>query len=553
MVALLHLHGVAQSAGGAGHNGDLLHRGGMALQGRHQGMADFMIGHQLLLLVGEDGVLLLVAGNDHLNALLQVGLGGKLPAIPDRPQGSLVDDVGQLRAGGAGGHPGHLVEVHIVGNSDLFGVDLQNGFPALQVRQLHRHPAVKAAGAGQGRVKAFGPVGGRQDHDAAVALKAVHLRQQLVQGLLPLVVAAHGAAVALLADGVDLVDEHDAGGLLLGLLEQVPDLGGTHAHEHLHKLRAGDGEEGHVRLTGHGLGQHGLAGARRANQQHALGHLGADLPVLGRVVEVVHNLLQALLRLVHALHIRELDAVRGFHINPGLAAAHVEHHGLGAAGLVHHLAGQELPQSHKENDGQQPAQQHRQNGRGFLHDLAGELRPGGVKPLRQPRVVHLAGLVYGFFVLISEDDLVILHLHQAHFALLGHADKGAVIHLLDFPAVENGHEDGVEEHQHQHHHKIVKQQRTPGLLDLVHSAFAPFPFTFLRIRAKRTRLITGIRNLNMQLFFFSFMNISPSYVNFSRYSLMLQRKNKQKINKTAPDELFTISLQSAFLLPSIFF
>src|SRR5699024_11351986 len=65
------------------------------------------------------------------------------------------------------------------------------------------------------------------------------LGQQLVQRLLALVVAAHGArAVALFADGVDLVDKDDAGGFLGCLLEQVAHLGSAHAHEHLHKLAA---------------------------------------------------------------------------------------------------------------------------------------------------------------------------------------------------------------------------------------------------------------------------------------------------------------------------
>ena len=73
--------------------------------------------------------------------------------------------------------------------------------------------------------------------------KAIHLGQQLVQGLLPLVVAAVLAAVALLANGVDLINEDDAGGFLLGLLEQVTDFGSAHAHEHFHELGAGHGRE----------------------------------------------------------------------------------------------------------------------------------------------------------------------------------------------------------------------------------------------------------------------------------------------------------------------
>ena len=72
LVVLLHLHGVAQGAGGAGDDGDLLHRGGVALHGRHQGVADFVVGDHLFLGIGEDGVLFLVAGDDHLYALLQI-------------------------------------------------------------------------------------------------------------------------------------------------------------------------------------------------------------------------------------------------------------------------------------------------------------------------------------------------------------------------------------------------------------------------------------------------------------------------------------------------
>ncbi len=115
-------------------------------------------------------------------------------------------------------------------------------------------------------------------------------------------------AVPLLADGVDFVDEHDAGGLVIGLLEQVPHLGGTPAHEHLHELAAGNGEEGHVGLAGYRLGQQGLAGARRAYQQGAFGQLGADLAVLLRVVEEVHDLAEQFLGLVLAGHVGKADS-----------------------------------------------------------------------------------------------------------------------------------------------------------------------------------------------------------------------------------------------------
>ena len=61
--------------------------------------------------------------------------------------------------------------------------------------------------------------------DAPVTVEAVHLGEDLVERLLALVVAAAAArpaaaaAWAGAADGVDLVNEHDARRVLLGLLE----------------------------------------------------------------------------------------------------------------------------------------------------------------------------------------------------------------------------------------------------------------------------------------------------------------------------------------------
>ena len=58
----------------------------------------------------------------------------------------------------------------------------------------------------------------------------------MVERLLALVVPAAQAGAAVAPDGVDLVHEDDAGRVLLGLLEQVADAGGAHAHEHLDEV-----------------------------------------------------------------------------------------------------------------------------------------------------------------------------------------------------------------------------------------------------------------------------------------------------------------------------
>ncbi len=75
----------------------------------------------------------------------------------------------------------------------------------------------------------------------------------LVDRLLTLVVASTHAGTALAADGINLVDEDDAGRLGLGLLEQVPDAGRADTDKELDELRRGAREEGRASLASDSL------------------------------------------------------------------------------------------------------------------------------------------------------------------------------------------------------------------------------------------------------------------------------------------------------------
>lgn len=77
--------------------------------------------------------------------------------------------------------------------------------------------SVKAPRPQQGTVQDVSPVGGCDDNDAGVALKAVHLRQQLIQRLLALIIASAHASSTGAAHGIDLIHEDNAGSILLGL------------------------------------------------------------------------------------------------------------------------------------------------------------------------------------------------------------------------------------------------------------------------------------------------------------------------------------------------
>src|SRR6185503_8850876 len=161
---------------------------------------------------------------------------------------------------------------------------------ALAVGAVDDDLTVEAARPQQRRVEDVGPVGGGDQDDVVGHREAVHLDEELVQGLLALVVTAAHAGAAVAADGVDLVHEDDAGRVLLRLLEEVADAAGADADEHLDEVRARDREERNARLAGDGAREQGLAGSRGSVEQDALRDPRAERLELLRVLEELLDL-----------------------------------------------------------------------------------------------------------------------------------------------------------------------------------------------------------------------------------------------------------------------
>ena len=322
LVLLGHEERVAEAPLGMGHNGDLLHGLGVLLPVGDHRVADLVVGDELLFKLGEHAVLLLAARDDELERGEHILLRDELAALAHGAQRRLVHDVGKVRADAAGGRERDLLEIDVLTELDVAGVDLERGDAAREVRAVDGDPAVEAARAQQRLIEHLGAVGGGENDDALAGVEAVHLGEQLVERLLTLVVAAE-ARVARLADGVDLVDEDDAGRYLRGLGKEVAHAARADAHEHLHKAGAGDGEERHVRFTRDRLGEQRFARARRADEQRAARQLRADVGILLGIVQEVDDLDEGFLRLVLTGDVGKGDAGGFFHVDlrVGLADA----------------------------------------------------------------------------------------------------------------------------------------------------------------------------------------------------------------------------------------
>ena len=119
-----------------------------------------MVGDEPLLGLGQHSALFLGTGDDHLEGDEQVVLIYRLAAHAYGPEGGLVDQVGQVCAHAAGSGLSDLVQVHILCQPDVPGVDLEGGQTAGQVGPVHDDAPVKPDGTEQCFVQHLRPVGG---------------------------------------------------------------------------------------------------------------------------------------------------------------------------------------------------------------------------------------------------------------------------------------------------------------------------------------------------------------------------------------------------------
>ena len=306
---------------------------------------------------------------------------------------------------------------------------------SLKIRAVHDDPAVETPRAEKGFIQNLRTVRCRQNDDALGRVEAVDFGKELIECLLPLVVAAE-FGIAAAADGVDLIDENDGGSDLGSFLEQVADTARADADEHLNKVRTGNGEERHMRLTGNRFRKQRLAGTGRANEQRALRQLRADGGIFFGVVQEVDDLLERFLRLVLTGHVLEGHAGFLLHIYLGLAFSDVADAAQAAvaAGSGHQQPTQQAQPEKQQQREKKPGKDHRT----LLNDLTAEFHaalPELTDDGRQIYVRQDAGIVHSFqagILVLFENiiDSVRFDLHLRDLVVLQSGEKGVVCGFL---------------------------------------------------------------------------------------------------------------------------
>ena len=203
-------------------------------------------------------------------------------------------------------------------------MDFQNVNAAFQIRLVYDDPAIKTSRAQKRRVKDLRTVSRREYQKTFICVKPVHLRKELVQGLLTLIISAHYSVTGL-SYGVDLVDKHNAGGLLLRLLKEIAHTGCAHANVHFHKRGARQGKERHLSLSCYSFRQQSFPGSRRSHKKGPLRQLRADPTVPARIVQEIHHFLKRLLRLILSCHILKRNSCLFLHIHLGITLSDAHH------------------------------------------------------------------------------------------------------------------------------------------------------------------------------------------------------------------------------------
>src|SRR5260221_4843379 len=257
-----------------------------------------------------------------VQSIIKAVLCHHIQIAPCCQESCFVDEISDVRANHPRSGTRNRNQIYVLCQWYVARVNLKNCQAAIPVGTLYRYTPVKAAWAQERLVQPIGTVCLSNDDNRLARIKAIHFHQQLVQGLLTLVVAID-AGPALATYGIDLINEDDAGRRLLGLVEEVTHTARANSDQHFDEFRAAHREERHARFAGNGTRKQRLTSSRRSDQQHSTGNLSTQALELMRRLQKFDHLNKISFIFINACYIGKRHARPIFyhHFGPPLPKA----------------------------------------------------------------------------------------------------------------------------------------------------------------------------------------------------------------------------------------
>ena len=218
-----------------------------------------------------------IALDDLVHRRQKVLLRRHLAPRPDGEHARLCRHAAQLRARRVGAQARDELPPDVALHRHALGVDAQDVGAPVEIGQRELDFAVDAAGPHEGRVEGRRAVGREHDFDVASRVEAVELGDELEHRPLHFVVAARAVVESCAADGVDFVEEYDAGFFRPGHLEELAHHSSAFSDVLLHEFAADDSDEGGVCSVCYGSCAKSLSCAGRSVEKSTFWRVDAKI------------------------------------------------------------------------------------------------------------------------------------------------------------------------------------------------------------------------------------------------------------------------------------
>ncbi len=170
-------------------NAHLVDRIGLRQKKRHKSMSRLMNGGTSFLFVGDYHRTPLRPHHHLVFGKLEMAHADLRCIFTRRHQSRLVAKIGQISSCKPGGTSGENLELDIIAYRDVFGMNLQDCFPARNIGFWYNNLPIKPAWPKKSRVEHIRAVCRRNNNSGGICLKPVHLDKELVKGLFAFVMA----------------------------------------------------------------------------------------------------------------------------------------------------------------------------------------------------------------------------------------------------------------------------------------------------------------------------------------------------------------------------